>query len=375
MKPMLPDRSDRVLRDSRARPTPRFAKPVPDDPRFIIIARRDLGRAGTCGSPHGPARPDGDSGPVGVVRDGCRAARGLDRGRAQAVLRHEPTAEHEPPFRLADPPDRPADFPDRRSDRSPGRDLPALGRLPRSRAGDRCADPAASPPRGHTAGLRPCLAPRRPWPFGPPGPRPGAAWGRLRSRGPGQHPGPRPDAGGPRGRALGGRPGQAGARARAADPCRGPEHPPGRDGHRRRRSSRSLRLREADQPRARRAGRARQPVRRRATDFLLDPCLAREHVYRAVASRAVGWLADPARRRRADGRRIPPRPRVRHGGLRRKHVVLRRRLGTGPRLHRLSRLHLPGPLAVPVGGNGPEISRMACRRSATRSATLSTSPR
>ena len=91
--------------------------------------------------------------------------------------------------------------------------------------------------------------------------------------------------------------------------------------------------------------------------LLVDPPLAREHVHRAMASRAVGRLADPARRGRADGGRVPACAGVCHGGLHRQHVVLRRRLGVGPRLHRLSRLHLPGALAVQDGGDGPEVPR------------------
>ena len=39
--------------------------------------------------------------------------------------------------------------------------------------------------------------------------------------------------------------------------------------------------------------------------LFVDPPLAREHVHRAMASRAVGRLADPARRGLADGGRVP----------------------------------------------------------------------
>ena len=73
------------------------------------------------------------------------------------------------------------------------------------------------------------------------------------------------DAGGPRG-ARPGRPiGSSNGASGAADPAGRPQHPPDRDGHRRRRSPRPLRLRAPDQPRDRRAGPARQPVRRRTT--------------------------------------------------------------------------------------------------------------
>ena len=192
---------------------------------------------------------------------------------------------------------------------------------------------AAHAAGGLPAGLRPGLAARGPGSIGPPGPRPGAARCRLPARRPLQRPDARRGAGGPRGAAVGGRSGAASARAGAADPDGRPQRPPDRDGHRRRRSPGPLRLRPPDQPRDRRAGPARLPVRRRACRPLRGP---------SPRTRACSPGDGPTSCRSAGGprstrpRRRSPSSSARAATPRRASSPTRRtarRLGAGPRLH------------------------------------------
>ena len=229
-----------------------------------------------------------------------------------------------------------------------GRDPPARGWSLGGRASARRPDRAARAPRGLPAGLRPGLAPRRPGTIGPSGPDSGAARGRLPSRRPLEFADPRRHAGGSS-RPCPGRPIRIQQWRERARPIP-PEAP-------------NVLLIVMDTVAAdhldlygytRPTSPALDELARRGSRFdaaqlvlLVDPRLAREHVHRAMASRAVGRLADPARRDLADGGRVPAFAGVCHGGLHRQHDVLRRRLGAGPWLHRLSRLHLPRALAVP----------------------------
>ena len=110
-----------------------------------------------------------------------------------------------------------------------------------------------------------------------------------------QFPGGLRDSGGPGWIDLGGRPPQAIAREFAAvAAARVAKRPLDRDGHRRGGPPEPARLRPGHQPDLGRARRARHHLCRRAGGLIVDAAVSCKHVYRTMATRALGRLAHTA---------------------------------------------------------------------------------
>ena len=76
--------------------------------------------------------------------------------------------------------------------------------------------------------------------------------------------------------------------------------------------------------------------------LVMDAAVPCDHVYWAVDARALGRLVHAARPSPAYLGRVPGRPRLRYGWIRREYVVLRSRFRTVPRFHSLSGFQLSG---------------------------------
>ena len=85
----------------------------------------------------------------------------------------------------------------------------------------------------------------------------------------------------------------------------------------------------------------RDSLRSSVCGLVVDAAVAREHVHRTMAARALRRLVHPARRDLSHPGRVPGVAGIRHGRLHRQLLVLFGRLGTGARLHHLSGLYFP----------------------------------
>ena len=292
---------------------------------------------GGRGAPR-PARPAGDGGLVRADRRPARAGPGArprpDHRRGDAGL-----APDEPPRPLDDPRLQPADL---RGLRPPARPRgearasvrrqarpvpPPLPRLPGRAPGD----PGTVSDRIAAPRLRDRLSRLPP---------DEVACGRVPPGRPPEHPGAR-DRDGGRGR-LRLRPDDPGGGPGAGEPAEGPgggpERPAARPGHRPGREPQPARLRPRDLAQPGAPGPQGEPVRARPGPRLVDAPLAREHVHRPMAPRALGDRRPAARRDVPDAGRVPLLPRLRHRGVRRQHALLQRRLRARSRLLPLRRL-------------------------------------
>ena len=124
-----------------------------------------------------------------------------------------------------------------------------------------------------------------------------------------------------------------------ADQSAGPsgfaERPVHRAGHRPGRELEPPRLRASHVPFPRGPGAQGRLFRPGEVGGSLDAPFARHHVHGPVAARVVDPPGPPARRQLPDARRVPARPRIRHGGLRREHVLLQPMVRVGSRLRPL----------------------------------------
>ena len=116
----------------------------------------------------------------------------------------------------------------------------------------------------------------------------------------------------------------------------------------------------ADEPESGPPGAPGRPLRAGAVDGALDAPVARQHVHRPLAARAVRRAEGPAGRPVPDPGRVAAPAGLRHRRLRRQHDVLQRRDGAGPRLRPLRGPH-PDPLGPAArhgaGPTGPRQGR------------------
>ena len=268
---------------------------------------------------------------------------------AQGNARPESARAGEPSFRLADPSGQSGDL------LCSGRAALAAGPVGTNRS---LVGPSVvvrfDPARPHLGGLFPDLRPGRV----PSGtgcrdaarPGAGAASRRLAAAGPAQLSRRRRPGDDPGGIALGAGSNQGVARGGSAVAATGkPQRALDRDGHGRRRTSETLRLRPSHQLDHRGAGVPRHSLRSGAGHLIVDTAIACEPVHRPMASRAFRRLDHAPRWDLSDPVRVPGVARVCDGRFHRQLLVLRVQLGAGPRLHRLSRLHLPPAHRIQVG--------------------------
>ena len=100
---------------------------------------------------------------------------------------------------------------------------------------------------------------------------------------------------------------------------------------------------------------------------LMDASVPRDDVHRSMDARALGRLADPARRDASHARGVPRRAGLRDRRVRRQYLVLCDRLGAGSRLHSLPRFQPPRAHGIQDGRAGqPRHGRPAGDRLTSR---------